>query len=364
MDRLDVAAFEVPAGEPESDGTHRWESTTMVAVRASADGRTGLGYSYTAAAAARLIADELAGLALGSDAMAPPATWRAMVGALRNVGRPGISSTAAAAVDCALWDLKARLLDLPLVRLLGGTGRPVPVYGSGGFTSLSRDRLREQLAGWVDAGIPRVKMKVGRRPEEDVDRVRAAREAVGPGADLMVDANGAYDRKEALQKGRAFADPGVTWFEEPVSSDDLEGLRLLRDRMPAPIEVTAGEYGFDLFYFRRMMDAGAVDVLQADVTRCAGFTEFMRVGALCRARPLPLSAHTAPALHLHPCSALATTRHVEWFRDHVRVGRTLLDGYPSPGEGSIAPDLSRPGHGLRLRRADADEYEVFREEAT
>jgi L-alanine-DL-glutamate epimerase-like enolase superfamily enzyme len=155
-----------------------------------------------------------------------------------------------------------------------------------------------------------------------------------------------------------FTEYGVSWFEEPVSSDDLEGLRLLRDRAPAGMNITAGEYGYDLFYFRRMLDAGAVDVLQADATRCAGITGFLRVGALCQARPLPLSAHCGPSLHAHPCCAVAPVRHVEYFHDHARIEHLLFDGALTPVKGVLQPDLSRPGLGLEFKRADAERYAV------
>lgn len=362
VERVVAAAYRVPTDAPESDGTLAWDATTMVTVEVEAGEETGLGYSYTSSAAAALVADTLADEVLGTDPLAVTATWERLVRRIRNLGRPGLCSMAIAAVDTALWDLAARRLGVPLFRLLGGDGRAVPVYGSGGFTSYDEGRLRAQLGGWVADGIRRVKMKVGREPDADPGRVRAARDAIGPGAGLMVDANGGYDPKRALAQAAIFAELGVDWFEEPVSSDDLAGLRLLRDRVPAPIEVAAGEYGFDLFSFRRMLDAGAVDVLQADVTRCGGITELVRVAALCRARNVPLSAHTAPALHLHPCSALPVVRHIEWFHDHVRVERMLLEGAPAPEDGTLRPDPSRPGHGLRLRRDAAAGYETRREE--
>jgi L-alanine-DL-glutamate epimerase-like enolase superfamily enzyme len=234
----------------------------------------------------------------------------------------------------------------------------VPVYGSGGFTSYSIDELTEQLADWLAAGIPRVKMKVGRRPDEDVERVRAAREAIGPDAELFVDANGAYDRKQAHAFAEAFARERVSWFEEPVSSDDLEGLRLLRDRAPAGLEISAGEYGYDPWYFRRMLEAGAVDVLQADATRCLGVTGFIRAAALAEAHQVPLSAHTAPALHVHACCALSAVRHLEWFHDHVRIERLLFEGMPEPADGLMRPALDRPGLGLELKRAEVERYAV------
>ena len=179
---LEVDAFTVPTDAAEADGTLRWDATTIVVVQAHAGGEIGLGYTYADLATATLIRSKLAAVVQGSDAMAPQAAWRSMVRETRNLGRPGITSMAIAAVDTALWDLKARLLGLPLSTLLGAVRDRVPVYGSGGFTAYSLSRLCEQLAGWVQRGIPRVKMKVGSSPGDDPARVRAAREAIGPEA--------------------------------------------------------------------------------------------------------------------------------------------------------------------------------------
>jgi L-alanine-DL-glutamate epimerase-like enolase superfamily enzyme len=356
IERLDVAAYTIPTDRPESDGTLEWDSTTTVVVELVAGGEHGLGYTYADASAAQLAERRLRPVIEGGDAMAVATAWEAMVAAVRNIGRPGIAASAISAVDVALWDLKARLLALPLVRLLGATREAVPVYGSGGFTSYSSDELAEQLAGWVAAGIPRVKMKVGRHPDEDLERVRAAGTAIGPDAELFVDANGAYDRKQAHAFAEAFARERVSWFEEPVSSDDLEGLRLLRDRAPAGLEISAGEYGYDHWYFRRMLEAGAVDVLQADATRCLGISGFLRAAALAEAYQVPLSAHTAPALHVHACCALSAVRHLEWFHDHVRIERLLFEGTPEPLDGLLQPALDRAGLGLELKRAEAKRH--------
>jgi L-alanine-DL-glutamate epimerase-like enolase superfamily enzyme len=358
IDRLDVSVYQIPTDGPESDGTLEWHSTTLVLVNLSAEGVSGVGYTYGSASIAGLIEGTLREALLRADAMAVQANWATMVKAIRNLGRPGLCSMAIAAVDAAAWDLKARLLGLPLVTLLGAARPGIPVYGSGGFTSYSLQRLQAQLAGWVEQGIPRVKMKIGRDPGADPVRVRAAREAIGSDTRLFVDANGAYDRKQALGQSETFAQAGVTWFEEPVSSDDLAGLRLLRDRAPAGIEIAAGEYGYDLAYFRRMLEAGAVDVLQADATRCAGITGWLRVSALCDAFHVPLSAHTAPSLHLHPCCAASAMRNLEYFHDHVRIERMLFEGAIDPREGILHPDLSRPGMGLELKAADAARFLV------
>jgi L-alanine-DL-glutamate epimerase-like enolase superfamily enzyme len=354
---VEVAAYTVPTDAPEADGTLSWDETTIVVVHARAGDAQGLGYTYADVSTAKLVESKLAGVVEGSDAMSPQANWRAMVGAIRNLGRPGISSMAIAAVDLALWDLKARLLGLPLCKLIGMAHDRVPVYGSGGFTAYSMARLQEQLAGWVERGIPRVKMKIGSVPEDDPARIRCAREAIGPNAELFVDANGAYSRKQAVALAERFrADANVSWFEEPVSSDDLEGLRVIRDRAPGGMNITAGEYGYDANYFRRMLEAGAVDVLQADVTRCAGITELLRVDGLCRARSLPLSLHCGPGIHLHPALALGQLVHLEYFHDHVRIEHLLFDGVVNPRQGALYPDLSRPGNGLELKRSEAERY--------
>jgi L-alanine-DL-glutamate epimerase-like enolase superfamily enzyme len=358
IERINVSAYLIPTDGPESDGTLQWHQTILVLVHAEAGGKQGLGYSYAGLGTAQLIRELLTEAVEGHDALAVTDCWKAMLDAVRNVGRPGIASMGISAVDTALWDLKAKLLNLPLVRLLGMVQERVMIYGSGGFTSYTNARVQEQLAGWVELGLTAVKMKVGRDAAEDLDRVRDARAAIGPHAALFVDANGGYDCKQALRQAEAFAEPQVTWFEEPVSSDDLEGLRLLRDRAPAGMDITAGEYGYDSFYFRHMLEAGAVDVLQADATRCAGITGFMKVAALCEAQPIPLSAHCAPSLHVHPCCALTPVRHIEYFYDHVRIERLLFDGVLTPAGGALAPDLSRPGLGLELKQHDAQRYEV------
>ena len=355
IDDLDVSAYRIPTDYPESDGTAEWDATTIVVVEAHSGDATGLGYTYGDVASAAVINSTLRGVVHGRDAMRVSAAWRAMVAACRNLGRPGVASMAIAAVDTALWDLKARLLDLPLATLLDAVHDQVPVYGSGGFTSYPDARLAAQLGGWAEQGIPRVKMKVGRDPGRDLERVRVARDAVGPTTELYVDANGALSRMQALWfANRYAAEFAVSWFEEPVSSDDLDGLRLLRDRAPAGMDIVAGECGYKLDYFERMLAAGAVTCLQADVTRCEGITGFLRVAALCQARSIELSAHCGPSIHAHPCCAVVPFRHLEYFHDHARLEPMLFDGVLEPRDGALHPDFSRPGNGLEFTRVDAE----------
>jgi L-alanine-DL-glutamate epimerase-like enolase superfamily enzyme len=356
IERIGVSTYTVPTDSPESDGTLEWNSTTLVVVQAHGGNRVGLGYTYADTATATLIQDLLSEVVKGQDAMAPQSSWNAMVVRTRNLGRPGVVSMAISAVDVALWDLKARLLNLPLVTLLGAVRKSVPIYGSGGFTSYSDEQLRHQFSKWVEEGITRVKMKIGRDAVADVRRVGLAREAIGPDAELFVDANGAYSRKQALEQAEKFRDANVSWFEEPVSSADLAGLRLLRDRGPAGMDIAAGEYGYEAGNFRRMLSAGAVDVLQADATRCGGITGFLQVVALCEAHHIPLSAHTAPSVHTHLGCAATPLRHLEYFHDHVRIENMFFDGARAPVNGELSPDLSRPGMGIELKRADAQRF--------
>jgi L-alanine-DL-glutamate epimerase-like enolase superfamily enzyme len=354
VERIEVSAYTVPTDSPESDGTLQWDSTTMVLVEAIGGGKRGLGYTYGDLSVGKFIESKLAETVRGEDAMSPPAAWSAMQGAIRNAGRPGVGAMAVSAVDIALWDLKAKLLEVPLADALPRFHDAVPIYGSGGFTSYSLDRLREQLGGWVSEGIPRVKMKVGREPEKDPERVGAVRETIGEGTELLVDANGAYTRKQALYWAERFAEEGITYLEEPVSSEDREGLRLLRDRGPSGLAIVAGEYEWTLPQLADL--AGCVDILQADVTRCAGITNLLRVDGICKGRQIPFSAHCAPSVSAHACCAVETLAHLEYFHDHVRVEGMLFDGALDPEAGHLRPDPSRPGLGLEPKRADAEEY--------
>jgi len=356
IEGVEAHAYTVPTDAPESDGTLEWSSTTLVVARVRAAGVEGLGYTYADTAAATLIRDKLGEVLVGRDALAVSQRYVDLVRALRNLGRAGIGGMALSALDVALWDLKAKHLGVALGLLLAPARRAIRAYGSGGFTSYSRDRLRGQLGGWARDGLTAVKMKVGRDAAADAQRVADARDAIGPTVELFVDANGAYAQELALRQAVAFAARDVRWFEEPVSSDDLDGLRLLRERRPGGMAIAAGEYGYDTMYFRRMLQAGAVDVLQADATRCGGVTGFLDAAALADAFGMPLSSHCAPALHVPLCCAARRAIHLEYFHDHARIESMLFDGAPAPRDGTLAFDTSRPGLGLEFKEKDAECY--------
>jgi L-alanine-DL-glutamate epimerase-like enolase superfamily enzyme len=349
-------AFEIATDQPEADGTLAWDKTTIVIVEVEGGGAKGLGYTYADASLVPLIAGKLAHAVAQRDAFDIPGIGEALWREVRNLGRSGLAATAISAVDIALWDLKAKLLDMPLAALLGRRRERVSIYGSGGFTTYTDDELRSQLTGWVERdGCRFVKMKVGSEPSRDPHRVETAKRAIGDHI-LFVDGNGAYSVSEALLLANAFAAQDVKWFEEPVSSDDLAGLRFIRRRAPNGMDIAAGEYAYSTYYVRRMLASGAVAVQQADVTRCGGFTGWLQVAALCEAFQTDLSGHCAPSLHLHAACAAPRFRHLEWFHDHVRIERMLFDGAPVPREGVLRPDLSRPGIGLAFKRQDAERF--------
>jgi L-alanine-DL-glutamate epimerase-like enolase superfamily enzyme len=361
IQRLDTSVYCVPTDRPEADGTFAWTSTTLVLVEAVADsGARGLGFSYCSAAAAEVIHGALTSAVAGSSVDDVRATWLRMLAAVRNIGRQGVAANAISAVDIALWDLKARLAEVSLANLLGAARGAVPIYGSGGFTSYSDAELADQLGTWVRQGIPRVKMKIGTdwgaQPETDVHRVAVARQAIGPEADLFVDANGAYSARQAIALAERFSHYGVSYFEEPVSSDHLDQLRQVRDR--APMAIAAGEYGYDPWYFQAMLRAGAVDVLQADVTRCLGVTGWLKAAELAWAAGVEFSAHTAPSIHAQLGCVAPAIAHVEYFHDHARIEQLFFDGAPRPVGGTLQPEPGRWGLGLELKRQDAERWRI------
>jgi L-alanine-DL-glutamate epimerase-like enolase superfamily enzyme len=354
VDRLEVTVCRVPTESPEADATLAWTATTAVLVEATAVGVTGLGWTYAGPAAGQVVAGTLAPVVTGRSAYDVPAAHEAMSRAVRDLGRPGLVAAAVSAVDIALWDLKARLIGLPLTALLGSANRRVAVYASGGFVPYGQARLERQLRGWTeDLGIPRVKIRIGeergRAPQRDLDRVHVAREILGPLPELYVDAGGGYSVKQAVRIAELFADDGVSWFEEPVSADHPALLRQVRDTVAA--EVAAGEYGGDPAYFARLAAAGAVDCLQADVTRCGGITGWLRAAAVAESNGLEISGHGAPHAQAAVAAAVPNLRHLEWFHDHVRVETALFDGVLDPAGGTVEPGASgAPGLGLTVRR--------------
>ena len=357
--KINVSAYTIPTETPvESDGTIEWHSTTLVLAEISAGNKTGIGYTYADKSAATLILSVLINEVVGMNALDIPAISNKMIRAIRNNGNTGIAMMAVSAVDNALWDLKAKLLELPLCLLLGQARNKMKIYGSGGFTSYNKNKLQQQLSIWAEEGFENIKIKIGREPSKDVERVNWARKAIGENVHLFVDANGAYMIKQAIDLSNQFSEYHVTWFEEPVTSDNLLGLKDIKNHVAAPMQIAAGEYGCNIFYYKKMLEANAVDVLQADATHCGGISNFMKVAHLAEAFQIPFSSHCAPALHLHAALSLPEFYIAEYFYDHARIENLLFDGISPPVNGYLEPNLQLPGLGFVFKYKDAEKYKL------
>jgi L-alanine-DL-glutamate epimerase-like enolase superfamily enzyme len=343
-----ASVYRFPTPAPEADGTLQWDATTAVVVQVHAGELCGLGWTYSAAAAAALVREQLADAVTGRDSDDVTACLQSMRRGCRNLGTRGLVMQAISAVDIALWDLKARAHETSVAALLGSVRDEVPAYGSGGFTTMSDDELHQQVDQWRRLGFRSVKIKIGEawgtRIERDLTRVTRLRRLAGANVRLMVDANGGYTRGQARRVGHALDELGVSWFEEPVSSDDLEGLAVLRNALRC--DVTAGEYAADGYDAARLCPV--LDCLQLDATRCGGYTGFLHGAAVAAAHNLDVSAHCAPALHAPVAAAVANLRHIEYFVDHARLEPLLVEGVPSVHHGTLTPNKV-PGNGYTLR---------------
>lgn len=355
---LNVSAYTVPTDSPESDGTFEWNSTTLVLVEIKSGDQIGIGYTYGDTSIAAFIDKNLKPLLVGQSPYNINKLFDSMSVAIRNEGHCGLAYMAISAVDASLWDLKAKLMNLPVCGLIGQVHDEALIYGSGGFTSYSDDQLEKQFANWVNQGFSAVKMKIGRHPDQDLERIKAARNVISKDTQLFIDANGAFTAKQALTLTERVETYGIYWFEEPVLSDDLEGLAFIRQHVSSQIQIAAGEYGYNLNYFKQMLQHNAVDVLQADATRCGGITGFLRAGYLSEAFHIPFSFHCAPALHLHPAVCLSEFYIGEYFHDHARIEQLFFDGVQQPINGHLKPDLSQPGFGLTFKYQDAEPFRI------
>lgn len=356
--QVHIAAFKIPTATSESDGTLTWNNTTLIIVEIEAGGKTGIGYTYADASAAYMIEYSLKNLIIGKNIFDVSGINNFLIQQIRNNGNCGIAMMAVSAIDSALWDLKAKILEQPLCNVLGKARNKILIYGSGGFTNYSNEQLASQFNNWEDQGIEYLKMKIGREPQKDIQRIKAAKNAIDKNTKLFVDANGAYTTRQAIEKANEFVECDVSWFEEPVPSDDLEGLHFIRQHVPSEINIAAGEYGYNLPYFKQMLSSKAVDVLQADATRCGGISGFLKAGQLAEAFQIPFSSHCAPALHLHAALSLPSFYIAEYFFDHVRIESMLFHGVSPPAKGYLEPDLSRPGLGIEFKYQDAEKFKI------
>ena len=341
--------YRIPLDGPMTDASHGVHTEfEVVVVRLSTDREAcGLGYTYTVgrggAAVKTLLDVELAPLLLGWDPAGIEAIWQQMWRHLHYIGRGGLVAFAMSAVDIALWDLKGHVTGRPLWQLLGGDDPRVSVYPGGIDLQLEADELAAQSVEHVAAGFGALKVKIGRSVlEEDVLRVRAVRDAVGPETRVMVDANKSYSIDQAIRAARALADLDLYWFEEPIDPDDLAGLARVAREGGIPIAV--GENLHTVAEFGAAIDSNAVSFVEPDVTNCGGITAFMEVARRAEAANLPVTSHGVHELHVPLLAALPNASYAEVHG--FRLDRFQIDA-PLADKGVItASDL--PGHGVRF----------------
>jgi L-alanine-DL-glutamate epimerase-like enolase superfamily enzyme len=307
------------------------------------DGAEGIGFSYSKRAGGRAQfahLGEIAGELLGQDASDIGRVYDKLLWAGASVGRSGVATQAIAAVDIALWDLKARRADLPLAKLLGAYRDSVRTYNtSGGFLHWSLEQVKENAAASIDAGIGGIKIKVG-HPDANVDleRVRVVREFLGDGVPLMVDANQQWDRATALRMGHALEEFDLTWIEEPLDAYDIAGHARLTAALSTPI--ASGEMLTSVAEHDALIQASAIDILQPDAPRIGGITPFLQLATLAHHRRLAFAPHFAMQIHLHLAAAYPSetwVEHFEWldplYGDPLEIsdGRMLVPARPGLG---------------------------------
>ncbi|NQW16038.1 MAG: mandelate racemase/muconate lactonizing enzyme family protein [Chloroflexi bacterium] len=324
-------------------------SSLFVHIKTDA-GFEGLGTAAGLKATRSVIQDNLKDLLVGQDPFNIEKIWNDMFWRVRGYGRKGIAFQAVSAIDIALWDLKAKALGLPLYRLLGPFTDTVPVYGSGGWTNYSEDELVEEQMSYVNRGIPRVKMKVGKdfghSEREDLQRLDAVRTAVGDDVEIFVDANNGYYAKQAIRMAVEFEDYGVGWFEEPVLADDIAGLAAVASSTTIP--VATGEHEYTKFGFKDLITAGGVDIVQPDIGRVGGVTEWMKVAHMAHAFNLPVAPHAFQLIHLHTACATPNLKVVEYLGSVESNDELWYTEFPKPVNGMWSPYPDRPGLGLEL----------------
>ena len=357
-----VHLVSMPVAAGFADATRKVETIGYTIVRVfTEDGLEGFGVTYHEVggeATKMLIEKNIAPRIIGKDPFETEVIWQDMFQYLRGVGRKGLMFCALSAVDIALWDLKGKILNMPLYRLWGGNKKQVPVYGSGGWTSYSDEELVEEMKEIVSRGYKMVKFKVGynggQSPSRDVERVRKVREAIGPDIGIMLDANNCWDAATGARFANRVKDYDIMFLEEPVFADDIPGLRRFKQSTDMPL--ASGEHEYTKFGARDLIMNNAADIVQLDGTRAGGFTEMLKVAALTQAWNLKFAPHAMENIHIHLVSACPNALFLERLLLFEELTRNVYDGAPEPVDGYMTiPDL--PGLGLKLNMDFINEHD-------
>ena len=359
-------AVSIPLDEPVAFATRVVEERDHAIVYVRTDeGHEGVGYTLGYGGAG-LVADAagevLAPMLVGEDPRDTERLWREMFDGTVQIGRKGVMVRAISILDIALWDIKGKAADMALYKLLGGSKEEIPTYASGGYYRESKglDHLREEMETYVERGHDTVKMKVGRESlEEEVERVRTVREAIGPNRTLLMDANGKWrNKQEAVRACRAFGEYDPYFIEEPVMPDSISLMSEVNAALSYP--VAAGELEFTRYGFEHLMDAGAVEIVQPDVTVVGGVTEWLRVAHAAAARDIPVAPHYNWDLHVQLLGAIENGLWAEYFyRDSdVKAFDDVLVHPMEPNDDTTLSIPNRPGHGVEIDDDALDEFRI------
>jgi L-alanine-DL-glutamate epimerase-like enolase superfamily enzyme len=361
IDKVDVFLVSTAVDSSLADSTRKIESVGYVIVRLSTDdGLTGLGITYDEVggeAIRQLIVKELAPLIIGKNPFETEVIWEKISQYVRGVGRKGLTFCALSAVDIALWDLKGKMAGMPVYKLLGGNKSKIPVYACGGWTSYNQNELVKEMQSMVANGYTMVKMKIGvndgRCPEEDIKRVRLVRQELGPQIEIAIDANNAFKSATAIRIAHKLDECNLYFFEEPVMADDMEGLAKVRESIDIP--VATGEHEYTKYGVRDLLLHKAADIIQPDVTRCGGITEWMKMATIAHAWNIMMAPHGMEYMSMHLLGAISNGLMLERVLLFEPLNEIVFVNPPQPRNGYIEiPD--EPGLGLELNMDNIRKY--------
>ena len=361
---ISTTLLHCPKGIPIQDATMptpKTDGRSQLFVHIYTDeGYEGLGMAEATPGTRQVIQDALSRILIGKDPSDIEKLWDQMFWAVRGFGRKGVAFCAISAVDIALWDLKGKILGLPLYKLLGAYTDSVPIYGSGGWTNFTEKELIQEMEGYIESGINRVKMKVGKdygkSEREDINRVEAVRKAVGDDVTIFLDANNGYYKKQAIYMAKEFEQFQVGWLEEPLIPDDIGGMANVSQATHIPI--ASGEHEYTKYGFRDLVQRGGADIVQPDIARVGGVTEWMKIAHLCQAFNLPIAPHAMQLPHLHVACAIPNLKAVEYMNTQLEGDRIWYTEFPEQRNGMWSPFKDKPGLGLELDHYSISKYQI------
>jgi len=293
-----------------------------------------------------LIEDLLKPYVIGEDPLNTERIWEKMYWGSLSSGRRGAAISAISAMDVAIWDLKGKILNQPIHRLLGGYRDAVSTYGSSINLNYTREELVKETADYVESGFKMVKMKIGRKdPNDDLQRIKLVRETIGPNVDLALDVNNGWSLITAIRMAKKLEQYDIYWLEEPILADEIDNLAKLADETSIPIAL--GENHYTKWEFKELMERRAVEIVQADILKCGGVTEFIKIAAMADAYGLPVCPHGSAYISVPVVAAVPNGLFSEYIQGiHDPMGQVFIDPIKARN-GEVIPS-NKPGFGIEL----------------